>query len=83
MTPSSSRGTRTPGAGLQAVRDQLGGTSPAGLERLSQPELHDLADAIRQARLRQAEAVTAAGERALSEIPRLLRGPVRRIVRAG
>jgi hypothetical protein len=83
MTPSSARGARAPGPGLQAVRDQLGGTAPAGLERLAEPELRDLADAIRQARRRQAEALAVAGDRALSQIPRLLRGPVRRIVGAG
>ena len=82
MTPSSSRGAPTPGPGLQAVRDQLAGPAPAGLERLSEAELHDLADAIRQARRRQAQALAEAGDRALAQIPRLLRGPVRRIVGA-
>lgn len=65
---------------FQALRAQLGDGVPASLGDLRPEELHDLAGAVRDARRRQAKALAEAGERALSHIPRLLRGPVRRIV---
>jgi len=66
--------------GFDALRAQLGGSAPAGLKRLSPDDQHDLADAIHAARRRQAKALAEAGDRALKHIPRLLRGPVKRIV---
>ena len=64
-------------AGLEA---QLGSTPPAGLARLHTDELSDLTAALRDARRRQAAEIDAVADRALSFIPRLLRGPIRRIV---
>jgi hypothetical protein len=64
----------------QALCAQLGATAPAGLRELGDDELRDLACAVRDARRRQAKALGEAGDRALNHIPRLLRGPVRRIV---
>lgn len=69
-----------PDDALDALRAQLGGTAPDGCRQLSAEELGDLAGAIRTARHRQAKALAAAGERALGHVPRLLRGPVRKIV---
>jgi hypothetical protein len=65
---------------LTALRRQLGTDAPDGLGRLSDEELRDLTTALRDARRRQARALAEAGDRALDHIPRLLRGPVRRIV---
>jgi cytochrome c553 len=65
---------------LSALREQLGAAMPDGLSELSDHELRHLAAAISEARHRQAQALAEAGERALGHIPRLLRGPVRRIV---
>lgn len=67
-------------SGFQALRQQLGGKAPAGLRALEDDQLAELAGAIREARHREAAALAEAGEQALSHIPRLLRGPVRRIV---
>jgi hypothetical protein len=53
---------------------------PDGLRELADEELADLAAAVADARHRQAAALAEAGDRALSHIPRLLRGPVKRIV---
>jgi hypothetical protein len=64
-------------AGLEA---QLGSPPPAGLARLDPAELSDLTAAVRDARHRQAAEIDAVADRALSFIPRLLRGPIRRIV---
>jgi hypothetical protein len=69
-----------PDDAFDALRAQLGGTAPEALRQLSAAELTDLAQAIRTARRRQAKALAVAGERALGHIPRLLRGPVRKIV---
>ncbi len=58
----------------------LGSEPPAGLARLEADELDDLTAAIRDARRRQAAEIEGVGDRALSFVPRLLRGPIRRIV---
>ena len=59
---------------------QLRGSAPEGLRELSDAELADLSAAVADARHRQAAALAEAGDRALSHIPRLLRGPIKRIV---
>jgi hypothetical protein len=69
-----------PDDAFNALCAQLGGSAPDGLRQLSDDELCDLTRAVSQARRRQAKALAHAGDRALSHIPRLLRGPVRRIV---
>ncbi|MGH2894210.1 MAG: hypothetical protein ACRDPM_13250 [Solirubrobacteraceae bacterium] len=66
--------------GFTELATQLRGSAPDGLRELSDDELADLAAAVADARHRQAAALTQAGDRALSHIPRLLRGPIRRIV---
>ncbi|MFZ0040759.1 MAG: hypothetical protein WAK93_05590 [Solirubrobacteraceae bacterium] len=60
---------------------QLGGAAPEGLRELDAAQLRLLTAAIADARHRQAEALAVAGDRALGHIPRLLRGPIRRVVR--
>jgi hypothetical protein len=67
-------------ADLAALEAQLGSRAPDGLARLDDAELDDLVHAIRDARHRQAAELEAVGDRALSFVPRLLRGPIRRIV---
>lgn len=63
----------------RALTEQLGAAPPAGLRKLSEAELSDLTEAIRAARHRQAQALDQAADRALGRIPRLLRGPIRKI----
>ncbi len=69
------------GDGRKLLQRELGGTAPAGLDALSDAELTDLAAAIREAKHYQAIALAQAADRALSHIPRLLRGPVRAVFR--
>ena len=69
-----------PDDAFDALRAQLGGTAPEPLRGLGADELGHLANAIRDARRRQTKALAQAGERALGHIPRVLRGPVRKIV---
>ncbi len=66
-------------ASRRALEAQLGGSLPRGLSGLSASELDDLADAVHTARRRQAVALAEAGDRALARIPRLLRGPIKKI----
>jgi hypothetical protein len=68
------------GQAFSALRKQLGGNVPEGLEPLDDEQLLHLADAVRDARHRQAAALADAGDRALGHVPRLLRMPIRRIV---
>lgn len=67
--------------GLAELEAQLHAAPPAGLARLAGADLEHLAAAIREARTRQAAELDAAGEHAFRYIPRLLRGPIRRVLR--
>jgi hypothetical protein len=65
---------------LKALEAELRGSLPASLARLDDDQLRDLAQAIRDARRRQVVELKAAREQSLAHIPKLLRGPVRRVV---
>ena len=65
---------------LEALRKQLGCEPPDGLRKLEAAALADLAQAVHDARRRQGRALAEAGDRALANIPRVLRGPIRRMV---
>lgn len=62
-----------------AIQRELATSPPAGIGRLTGEQQDDLARAIRDAKHRQAAALAAAGEQALGLIPRILRGPIRRM----
>jgi hypothetical protein len=64
---------------MRGLTEQLGAAPPAGLRNLTDAEVSDLTEAVRAARRRQAQALDEAGDRALGRIPRLLRGPIRKI----
>jgi hypothetical protein len=67
--------------GLDALEAQTGRRPPAGLAALSDDQLQDLAEAVREARGRQVAELDEAATHALGHIPRLLRGPVRKLFR--
>ena len=46
---------------------------------LTEAQREDLANAIRDARHRQAAALAEAGENAFGQLPRLVRGPIRKL----
>lgn len=69
-----------PNDAFSALSKQLRGNAPDALRELSDQELADLSAAIADARHRQAAALSEAGDRALRHIPRLLRGPIKRVV---
>jgi hypothetical protein len=62
-----------------AIERELAASPPASVGRLAPEQLDDLAWAVRDAKHRQAAALAAAGEQALGLIPRILRGPIRRL----
>jgi hypothetical protein len=70
---------RKPDKEFAALRERLDSEPPETLRALSGAQLADLTSAIADARRRQVEALVAAGDRALSHVPRLLRGPIRRV----
>ena len=63
------------------LREQLRAEPPEALRALPGEHLRHLADAISTARRRQAEALHQAGDQAFGYVPRLLRGPIRKILR--
>ena len=66
-----------------ALRAELGAPPPKGLAaQLSDEESERLATTIHAAREHQRAALAQAGEAAFNHIPRLLRGPIRRLVGA-
>jgi hypothetical protein len=65
-------------AGLSALEAELRATVPAGVRALGDEQLRDLADTLRDVRHQQAAALSAASERALAHIPKLLRIPLRK-----
>lgn len=67
---------------LRELRSQLRAKPPQALSSLSDEELEDLNDAIKDARHRQTAELQAAGEKATGHIPRLLRGPIRKVMGA-
>jgi hypothetical protein len=69
------------GKGWRALEAELRAPAPQALKALNEVQLQDLAVAVRDARRRQAAELTAAGEKALGHIPRLLRAPVRRVLK--
>jgi hypothetical protein len=67
---------------FKALEEQLFAAAPPALARLSSRQLGDLTAAIRAARRRQAEELAVAGDQALGHVPRLLRGPIRKVMGA-
>jgi hypothetical protein len=64
--------------GAQALEAELRAELPAGVRALDDACLADLAQAVRDVRHRQSEALAAAGEKALAHVPKLLRIPLRK-----
>jgi hypothetical protein len=71
---------KSQGDALAGLRRVLGAPPPKALAALGAGELTRLCDAIEAARGRHSEALSAALDEALLQVPRLLRGPVKRIV---
>lgn len=67
---------------MDALRQALRTEPPPELSGLDEAQLADLAEAIDAARARQRAELNAAIDQAWGHVPRLLRGPLRKIVGA-
>jgi hypothetical protein len=65
---------------VDTLEDELGAPVPEGLEVLSAAELQKLAGLLAAAKSRQAQELEQGLEESLNIVPRLLRGPVRKIL---
>jgi hypothetical protein len=65
---------------LIALEAELRAPAPAGLRRLGDAQLRDLATAIADERHRQAAALAAAGDQALGQLPRVIRIPIKKLL---
>ena len=63
-----------------ALADALQAPLPAGLEGLTKPQLEKLSAAFARAKTQQRAALEQSTEAALSHIPMLLRGAVRKVL---
>ena len=66
--------------GRDGLTAQLRGRIPPALSGVDDESLADLASAVAEARRRQAAEIAAAGDQALSHVPRLLRVAIRKVV---
>jgi hypothetical protein len=66
--------------GLRSLETELGGRAPDRLEALSDEQLSEFSGLLRAAKTRQSDALQSAVEQALEIVPRMLRGPVRKIL---
>lgn len=65
---------------VDTLERELGGPVPEGLEALSAAQLATLAELLAAAKKRQAHELTEGVEDSLNFVPRLMRGPVRKIL---
>jgi hypothetical protein len=65
---------------LRALEDELGGRPPDGLEAIADKDLRAFTALLHDAKQCQSEALEAAAEAALEIVPRMVRGPVRKIL---
>ena len=65
---------------VDTLEDELGAPLPEGLEALSAAELQTLAGLLADAKARQAQELEQGLEESLNFVPRLMRGPVRKIL---
>jgi len=62
------------------LADELGAPLPPGLAGLEEADATHLADAVEAARSRQSAALRTATEGGLDFVPKLLRGPVKKVL---
>ena len=65
---------------VKALESELGARAPDGLKALTEAQLRGFTDLLRDAKLRQSGALESAVEQALEIVPRMVRGPVRKIL---
>jgi hypothetical protein len=66
--------------GLKALEAELGGPVPDGLRALTDAQLHAFTGALCEAKRRQSGALESAVQESLEIVPRMVRGPVRKML---
>ncbi|HEX4364728.1 MAG TPA: hypothetical protein VHZ75_09270 [Solirubrobacteraceae bacterium] len=66
--------------GVDILEQELGAQAPEGFAQLSGDQLRALAELLREARTRQKHELDEGVEGSLDIVPRLMRGPVRKIL---
>jgi hypothetical protein len=66
--------------GLMELEAQLGAPAPPGVAELPAAQLRHLAGSIHAARRRDTAELATAGDQAFAYVPRLLRGPIRKLL---
>jgi hypothetical protein len=66
--------------GMRALEAELGGPAPDGLSALTDAQLSAFADVLGEAKRRQSGALEAAVQESLEIVPRMVRGPVRKML---
>jgi len=65
---------------IDILEEELGARIPEGMEVLADDELELIADLLREAKARQARELEEGVEGSLNIVPRLMRGPVRKML---
>lgn len=65
---------------LARLTTELGGRPPGGLARLDAASAEDLTRALREAKRRQSRELESAMRSSMDHVPRLLRGPTRKLL---
>ncbi|MBA3748302.1 MAG: hypothetical protein H0W96_12550 [Solirubrobacterales bacterium] len=65
---------------VRALEAELGGRAPDGLKTLADKDLRAFTGLLHDAKARQSDALEEAIEQSLEIVPRVVRGPVRKIL---
>ncbi len=65
---------------MRDLEEELGGRAPDGLDALTDAQLRAFTDLRHEKKGRQSEELQAAVEQSLEIVPRMVRGPVRKIL---
>jgi hypothetical protein len=65
---------------LRALEAELGARPPEGLQAIGSADLRTMTALLRDAKQRQSAALESAIEEALEIVPRMVRGPVRKML---
>jgi hypothetical protein len=65
---------------VRALEAELGGAAPDSVSKLTDAQLSAFTDLLRTAKRRQSGALESAMQESLEIVPRMVRGPVRKIL---
>ena len=65
---------------MRGLEEELGGRAPDGLQALTDAQVLAFTELLRDTKRRQSEGLRAAVEQSMEIVPRMVRGPVRKIL---